>query len=64
MEESKRIERPLDEGWRKARVETFDATAFAQSLKSLVFFIGGSHVAALVEEAEQAAWKGMVVKYE
>ena len=64
MKKNERGERPADEGWRKAQVETFDAKAFAQSLKSLVFFIGGSHVAALVEEAEQAAWKGMVVKYD
>ena len=37
---------------------------FAQSLKSLCFFLGGTHVAGWVEEAERAAWKGMVVKYE
>ena len=50
--------------WRKAKVPTLDTGALAQSLKSLVFFLGGSHVAGLVDEAEQAAWKGMVVKYE
>ena len=50
--------------WRKMNVPTLDTEAFAKSLKSLAFFLGGTHVAGLVEEAEQAAWKGMVVKYE
>ena len=35
-----------------------------QSLKSLVFFIGGTHVAGWVEEAERAAREGRIVKYE
>lgn len=35
-----------------------------QSLKSLVFFIGGTHVVGWVEEAEKAAREGRVVKYE
>lgn len=35
-----------------------------QSLKSLVFFIGGTHVAGWVEEAERAAMEGRTVKYE
>ena len=35
-----------------------------QSLKSLCFFIGGTHVAGWVEEAERAAREGKVVKYE
>ena len=50
--------------WRKAHVPTLDTGALAQSLTSLCYFLGGSHVAQLVDEAEQAAWKGMVVKYE
>jgi hypothetical protein len=50
--------------WRKTRAPFFDAGCLAQSLKSLCFAIGGSHVAGWVEEAEKAAWKGMVVKYE
>jgi len=36
----------------------------AQSLKSLCFFLGGTHVAGWVEEAERAARQGKVVKYE
>ena len=35
-----------------------------QSLKSLVFFIGGTHVAGWVEEAERAAREGRVVNFE
>ena len=35
-----------------------------QSLKSLAFFLGGTHVAGWVEEAEGAAREGKVVKYE
>lgn len=50
--------------WRKTKVPALDTGALAQSLKSLCYFLGGSHVAQLVDEAEQAAWKGMVVKYE
>ena len=53
-----------DAAWRKTDNPTLDTGAFAKSLKSLAFFLGGSHVAGLVEEAEQAAWKGQVVKYE
>ena len=36
----------------------------AQSLRSLCFAIGGTHVAGWVEEAERAAREGKVVKYE
>ena len=50
--------------WRKAHVPTLDTGALAQSLKSLCFHLGGSYVAQLVDEAEQAAWKGLVVRYE
>ena len=50
--------------WRKTKVPTLDAGCLAQSLKSLCFALGGSHVAGWVEEAERAAWKGMVVRYE
>ncbi len=35
-----------------------------QSLRSLCFAIGGTHVAGWVEEAERAAREGKVVKYE
>ena len=35
-----------------------------QSLKNLCFAIGGTHVAGWVEEAEQAAREGKVVRYE
>lgn len=35
-----------------------------QSLKSLCFAIGGTHVAGWVEEAERAAREGKVVRYE
>ena len=40
------------------------AACFAQSLKSLAFFLGGTHVAGWVEEAERAAREGKVVRYE
>ena len=50
--------------YRKAKIKALDTACLAQSLKNLAFFIGGSHVAGLVEEAERAAWKRMVVKYE
>lgn len=40
------------------------ATCLIDSLKSLVFSIGGTHVAGMVEEAEKAARQGRVVKYE
>ena len=53
-----------DAVWRKSDKPTLDTGAFAKSLKSLAFFLGGTHVAGLVEEAEQAAWKGQVVRYE
>lgn len=57
MEESERKER-------QARTsETQINEKLVQSLKSLVFFIGGTHVAGWVEEAERAARKGKVVKY-
>jgi hypothetical protein len=50
--------------WRRAKIPNLDTGCLAQSLTSLCFAIGGSHVAGWVEEAERAAWKGMVVKYE
>ena len=50
--------------WRKTDKPTLDTGALAQSLKSLAFFLGGTHVAGLVEEAERAAWEGRAVKYE
>ena len=50
--------------WLKTDIPTLDTGALAQSLKSLCFFLGGTHVAGLVEEAEKAAWEGKAVKYE
>ena len=50
--------------WRKTDKPTLDTGAFAQSLKSLCFFLGGTHVAGWVEEAERAAKEGKVVRYE
>lgn len=50
--------------WRKAKIPTLDTGALAQSLTSLCFALGGTHVAGWVEEAERAAWKGMVIRYE
>ena len=44
--------------------EAMQSRCFAQSLKSLAFFIGGTHVAGWVEEAERAAREGRTVKYE
>lgn len=49
---------------RKAHTPTLDTGALAQSLKSLAFFLGGSHVAGMVEEAERAAKEGRVIRYE
>ena len=49
---------------KQKQTKTLDTDAFAQSLKSLCFFIGGTHVAGWVEEAERAARQGKVVKYE
>ena len=46
------------------KVPGLDTACFAQSLKSLVFSIGGTHVAGWVEEAERAAREGRIVKYE
>lgn len=40
------------------------AACLSQSLKNLCFAIGGTHAAGWVEEAERAAWKGQVVRYE
>lgn len=58
MEESERKER-------QARTSEAQINErLVQSLKSLVFFIGGTHVAGWVEEAERAAREGRVVKYE
>ena len=58
----------MEESERKERQErTSEAVAnrcLVQSLKSLVFFIGGTHVAGWVEEAERAAREGKVVRYE
>lgn len=44
--------------------EAMQSKRLAQSLKSLAFFIGGTHVAGWVEEAERAAREGRIVKYE
>lgn len=44
--------------------DAMQSKCFAQSLKSLCFFLGGTHVAGWVEEAERAAKEGKVVKYE
>lgn len=58
MEESERKER-------QARTSEEQADrCLVQSLKSLCFAIGGSHVAGWVEDAERAAREGKVVKYE
>lgn len=62
----------VEESWLEADgkpEESCPATAFqtaclASSLKSLVFSIGGTHVAGWVDEAERAAREGKVVKYE
>ena len=57
----------VEEGWLEAdnRPGFIDrATCLIDSLKSLAFHIGGTHVAGLVEEAERAAREGRVVKYE
>ena len=40
------------------------ATCLIDSLKSLAFHIGGTHVAGMVEEAERAAKEGRVIRYE
>ena len=58
MEESERRER--QERTSEAQVNE----KLVQSLKSLCFAIGGTHVAGWVEEAEKAAREGKVVKYE
>ena len=58
MEESERKER-------QARTSEAQINEkLVQSLKSLVFFIGGTHAAGWVEEAERAAREGKVVRYE
>lgn len=58
MEESERRER-------QARTSEAQINEMlVQSLKSLCFAIGGTHVAGWVEEAERAAREGKVVKYE
>ena len=60
----------VEEGWLEADLEpeapsfADRATCLIDSLKSLVFSIGGTHVAGLVEEAERAAMEGRVVRYE
>ena len=61
MEESKQKPEQVTS---KAQPQTLDTACFAQSLKSLCFFIGGTLVAGWVEEAERAAREGKVVKYE
>lgn len=61
MEESK--QKP-EQATGKSQTQTLDTDAFAKSLKSLCFFLGGTHVAGWVEEAERAAREGKVVKYE
>ena len=57
-------EHKQDQSASKAQAPTLDTDAFAKSLKSLCFFLGGTHVAGWVEEAERAAREGRVVKYE
>ena len=49
---------------KQKQTKPLDTACFAQSLKSLCFFLGGTHVAGWVEEAERAARQGKVVKYE
>ena len=49
---------------KQKQTKPLDTDAFAKSLKSLCFFLGGTHVAGWVEEAERAAKEGKVVKYE
>ena len=49
---------------KQKQTKPLDADAFAKSLKSLCFAIGGTHVAGWVEEAERAARQGKVIKYE
>ena len=44
--------------------EAMQSKRLAQSLKSLCFAIGGTHIAGWVEEAERAAREGRIVKYE
>ena len=44
--------------------DAMQSKRLAQSLKSLCFAIGGTHVAGWVEEAERAAREGRTVKYE
>ena len=61
MEESKQKQ---EQTTSEAQAKTLDTEAFAQSLKSLAFFLGGTHVAGWVEEAERAAREGKVVMYE
>ena len=61
MEESKQKQ---EQATSKAQAKKLDTDAFAQSLKSLCFAIGGTHVAGWVEEAERAAREGRVIKYE
>lgn len=60
----------VEEGWLEPDREPDGPSAIDRaeclisSLRSLAYSIGGTHVAGWVEEAERAAWKGMVVKYE
>ena len=49
---------------KQKQTRPLDTDAFAKSLKSLCFFLGGTHVAGWVEEAERAAREGKVIKYE
>lgn len=55
-------------GWtverNEMRAEAMQSKRLTQSLRSLCFAIGGTHVAGWVEEAERAAREGKVVKYE
>lgn len=57
-------EQKQEQSTTKTQAPTLDTDAFAKSLKSLCFFIGGTHVAGWVEEAERAAREGRIVKYE
>jgi hypothetical protein len=55
----------VEEGWLEAdnRPDSIDR-CLIDSLKSLAFHIGGTHVAGMVEEAEKAAKEGKVIRYE
>lgn len=61
------MSRPAEAERKERQAQTSEAQInerLVQSLKSLCFAIGGTHVAGWVEEAERAAREGRVVKYE